>query len=208
MSSSRASHHKEPFQISRTTPPVAGGSCTLVIAVFWVFAACLESHILQQQSDFRTFVKERAREKPLASHPRRPRGGQSGREKRRDESFQVQAEKPLGTDSHWTISKRSSECWLLIGHKNALYYCAQSGNSISWVLFVSLYTTAIDLITDCLAHAPKKCTQSGNFQFDVNSPFQNTIYPKTKDVFPKIQSWALNHWKEKRKKTLLGHRRL
>ena len=27
------------------------------------------------------------------------------------------AEKPLGTDSHCTISKWSSECWLLIGHK-------------------------------------------------------------------------------------------
>ena len=32
-------------------------------------------------------------------HPRRPRGSQSGREKRRDESFQVRAEEPLGTDS-------------------------------------------------------------------------------------------------------------
>ena len=50
-------------------------------------------------------------------HPRRPRGGPSGREKRRDKSFQAQVEKPLGTDSHWTISKRSSQCWLLIGHK-------------------------------------------------------------------------------------------
>ena len=40
-----------------------------------------------------------------------------GRGKRRDESFQAQAEKPLGTDSHRTISKRSSECWLLIGYK-------------------------------------------------------------------------------------------
>jgi len=51
------------------------------------------------------------------AHPRRPRGSQSGREKRRDESFQTQAEGPLGTDCHRTISKRSSECWLLIGHK-------------------------------------------------------------------------------------------
>ena len=50
-------------------------------------------------------------------HPRRPRGSQSGREKRRDESFQAQAEEPLGTDSQRTISKPSSECWLLIGHK-------------------------------------------------------------------------------------------
>ena len=50
-------------------------------------------------------------------HPRRPRGSQSGREKRGDESSQARAEEPLGTDSHRTISKRSSECWLLIGHK-------------------------------------------------------------------------------------------
>ena len=54
---------------------------------------------------------------PLLTHPRRPRGGQSGREKRRDKRFQAQAEKPLGTDSHRTISKRSRECWFLIGHK-------------------------------------------------------------------------------------------
>ena len=42
---------------------------------------------------------------------------QSGWEKRRDENFQAQAEKPLGTDSQQTISKRSSKCWLLIEHK-------------------------------------------------------------------------------------------
>ena len=50
-------------------------------------------------------------------HPRRPRGSQSGRVKRHDESFQAWAEEPLGTDSHRTISKRSRECWFLIGHK-------------------------------------------------------------------------------------------
>ena len=53
-------------------------------------------------------------------HPRRPRGGQSGREKRRDESFQVRAKEPLGTDSHRTMSKNSSGCRLLIGHKKIL----------------------------------------------------------------------------------------
>ena len=50
-------------------------------------------------------------------HPRRPKGSQSGREKSCDESFQAWVEEPLSTDSHQTISKRSSECWLLIGHK-------------------------------------------------------------------------------------------
>ena len=51
------------------------------------------------------------------AHPRRPRGSQSGREKWRDESFQARAEEPLGTDSHRAISRRSSEYWLLTGHK-------------------------------------------------------------------------------------------
>ena len=51
-------------------------------------------------------------------HPRRPRGSQSGWEKRWDESFQVRAKEPLATDSHRTFSKNSSRCWLLIGHKN------------------------------------------------------------------------------------------
>ena len=51
--------------------------------------------------------------------------------------------------------------------------------------FVSSYTTAINSITACLAHAPKKCMQSGNFHFDINSPFQNTFYPKTTHAFPK-----------------------
>ena len=41
-------------------------------------------------------------------------GSQLGWETRRDESFQARAEEPLGTDSHQTISKQSSECWLLI----------------------------------------------------------------------------------------------
>ena len=47
----------------------------------------------------------------------RTRGSQSGQVKRRDKSFQAWAEEPLGTDSHRTISKRSRECWFLIGHK-------------------------------------------------------------------------------------------
>ena len=51
------------------------------------------------------------------SHPRRPRGSQSGQEKNRDESFKVRAKEPLGTDSHRTISKNSSGCRFLIGHK-------------------------------------------------------------------------------------------
>ena len=50
-------------------------------------------------------------------HLRRPRGSQSGRKERRDESFQVRAKEPLGTVSHRAISKILSGCRLLIGHK-------------------------------------------------------------------------------------------
>ena len=78
-------------------------------------------------------------------HPRRPRGGQSGEEKRGDEIVQAQAEKsaekPLGTDSHRTISKRSSECWLLIGHKKCFVLLCPIGEQF----LVSSYTTAIFL---------------------------------------------------------------
>ena len=40
----------------------------------------------------------------FSTHPRRPRGSQSGREKRRDERFQPLAKEPQGTDYHLTIS--------------------------------------------------------------------------------------------------------
>ena len=55
---------------------------------------------------------------PIETSARRQfRNGSFPREKRRDESFQVRAKEPLGTDSHRTISKNSSGCRLLIGHK-------------------------------------------------------------------------------------------
>ena len=64
-------------------------------------------------------------------HPRRPRSSQSGRVKRRDESFQAWVEEPLGTDSQRTISKRSSDCRLLIGHKKCfVLLCPIRANSI------------------------------------------------------------------------------
>ena len=106
-----------------------------------------------------------------STHPRRPRGSQSGREKRRDESFQVRAKEPLGTDSHRTISKNSSRCRLLIGHKKCFVLLCQIGEQFLLSSLVRSYATAIVSITACLVHAPaKKCTRSGNFQFDIKSP--------------------------------------
>ena len=60
-------------------------------------------------------------------HPRRLRGSQSGQEKRRDKSFQVQAREPLGTDPHRAVSKNSSGCRLLIGHKKCFVLLSSSG---------------------------------------------------------------------------------
>ena len=60
-------------------------------------------------------------------HPRRPRGSQSGREKRWDESFQIRAKDPLGTDCHRTISKNSSWCRFLIGHKKCFVLLCEIG---------------------------------------------------------------------------------
>ena len=93
-------------------------------------------------------------------HPRRPRGSQSGREKRRDESFQAQAEEPLGTDSHRTISKRSSECWLLIGHKKCFVLLCP----ISEQHLLSSFHDGYYLAT--VAHfIYQACAYKGNFHF-------------------------------------------
>ena len=64
----------------------------------------------------------------VQTYRRRPRGSQSGRKK-----ISSTGGRALGTDCHRTISKRSSECWLLIGLKKCfvLQYCAQSADSIS-----------------------------------------------------------------------------
>ena len=129
----------------------------------------------------------------VCCHPWRPGGGVSraGR-KGATKVFKHRRKSPWVPTLTRPFPNGQANAGSWLGTKNALYYCAQSTNSISWVLFVSLYMTTIDLITACLAHAPKNCTQSGNFQFDINSPFQNTVYPKTTDAFPKIKAWAYN----------------
>ena len=60
---------------------------------------------------------------------------------------------------------------------------------ISWVLFVCSYTTAIVSITACLAHAPKKCTRSGNFQSDIKFPsdFKILSARKLKTLFQRYK---------------------
>ena len=98
------------------------------------------------------------------THPRRPRGSQLGREKRRDESFQVQAEEPLGAASHQTISKNSSECRLLIGHKKCFALLCPIGEQF-------LLSSFREFVHDgyCLAtlawFVHQACAYKGNFYF-------------------------------------------
>ena len=74
-------------------------------------------------------------------HPQRPRGSQSGWEKRCNERFQAQIKKAPNLTGPFPNGQVDAGSWL--GAKNALYFCAQSANSISWVLFVCMYTMAI-----------------------------------------------------------------
>ena len=64
-------------------------------------------------------------------HLQRPRGSQLGQEKRRDKSFHVRVKEPMGTDSHRTISKNSSRCQLLIGHKKMLCIIVPNRRTVS-----------------------------------------------------------------------------
>ena len=98
------------------------------------------------------------------SHPRRPRVSQSGREKGRDESFQVRAKEPLGTDSHRTISKNSSGCRLLIGHKKCFVLLCPIGEQF---LLSSFREFVYDgyCLTTLAWFVHQACAYKGNFYF-------------------------------------------
>ena len=66
-----------------------------------------------------------------SAHPWRPRGSQSSREKRWDESFQVRADRRaleyrLSPDNFQKFKRMPASDW---AQKNALYYCAQPENT-------------------------------------------------------------------------------
>ena len=131
--------------------------------------------------------------KQSLTHPRRPRGSQSGR-KRRDESLQVRAKEPLGTDSHRTIPKNSSGCQLLIGHKKCFVLLCPIGEQF-------LLSSFREFVHDgyCLDHGLSgSCTKEMHavrklsVWYKIPIWFQNIVCPKTKDAFPKIQAWAYN----------------
>ena len=129
-------------------------------------------------------------------HPRRPRGSHLGWEKMRDESFQVRAEEPLGTDSHRTISKNSSGCRLLIGHKKCFVLLCPIGEQHLLSSFREFvhdgYWLDHSLSGSCTKemHAVRKLS----VWYKILIWFQNTVCLKTKDALPKIQASANNRY--------------
>ena len=98
------------------------------------------------------------------SHLRRPSCSQSGREKRRDESFQVRAKEPLGTDSRRTISKNSSGCQPLIGHKKCFVLLCPIDDQFLLSSFREFVHDASCLAT-LARFVHQACACKGNFYF-------------------------------------------
>ena len=92
-------------------------------------------------------------------HPRRPRGSQPGREKRRDESFQVRVKEPLGTNSHRSISKNSSGCRSLIGHKKCFVLLCPIGEQVLLSSFREFRTRRLLSCHTCPVRSPRLCVQ-------------------------------------------------
>ena len=97
-------------------------------------------------------------------HPRRPRDSQSGREKRRDESFQVRAKEPLGTDSHLASSKNSSGWRLLIGYKKCFVLLCPIGEQFLLSSFLEFVHDGYCLAT-LVRFVHQACASKGNFYF-------------------------------------------
>ena len=108
------------------------------------------------------------------------------REKRRDESFQVSAKEPLGTDFHRTISKNSSGCRLLIGHKKCFVFFGPIGEQFLLSSFRELvhdgYCLDDGLSGSCTKemHAVSKLSV---WHIKIPIWVQNTVCPRAKDAF-------------------------
>ena len=139
---------------------------------------------------FRTLVANSA-------HPRRPRGCQSGREKRQDECSQVRAKEPLGTNSHQTISKNSSECWLVIGHKKCFVLLCLMGELAEF--FSGVRTRRLLSRSRLAWSCTKRNARSQEIFSLISNPHLISKYclrasPKTKEAFPEIQAGAYNRY--------------
>ena len=129
------------------------------ISLNWLIDHSLFWYVCLEQNNRPAFILL-----TMLLHPRRPRGSQPGREKRRDESFQVRVKEPLGSGSHRTISKNSSGCRALIGHKKCFVLLCPIGEQF-------LLSSFREFVHDgyCLAtlaqFVHQACACKGNFYF-------------------------------------------
>ena len=110
--------------------------------------------------------------------------------------FSSTGERAPSTDSHPATSKNSSGCRLLIGHKKCFVLLCPIGKQFllsSFHQFVhNGYCLDHGLSGSCTTevHAVRKLS----VWYKIPIWFQNTVCPKTKDAFPKIQAWAYNRY--------------
>ena len=127
----------------------------------------------------------------LLIHPRRPRGSQSGRdrEKRRDESFQLRAKEPLGTDSYQTISKNSSGCRLPIGRKKCFVLLCP-GCPIGEQFFSLVRTRRLLSHHTCQVPSPSFCVQ-GKLLFSTFLTRNEGTTDESKKTFGMLSAGAI-----------------
>ena len=94
----------------------------------------------------------------LHFHPRRPRGSQSGWEKRQDKSFQVWAKEVLGTDSHQAISKIQADAGSWLGTK-ILCIIVPNWQTVSPEFFSWVCTRWLLSCHTCPVLSPNLCVQ-------------------------------------------------
>ena len=92
-------------------------------------------------------------------HPRRPTGSQSGREKRRDESFKVRAKEPLGTESHRTISKTFKRMPPPDWARKMLCIIVPNRRTVSPEFFSCVRTRRLLSRHTCPVRSPNLCVQ-------------------------------------------------
>ena len=80
--------------------------------------------------------------------------------------------RPLGTDFNQTISKRLSECWLLIGHKKMLRVIVPSRRLASPEFFSCVRTRRLLSRHTCPVRSPRLCVQFARETFTFYFPKQ------------------------------------
>ena len=99
--------------------------------------------------------------------------------------FSLRAKEPLGTDSHRTISKNSSGCRLLIGHKKCFVLLCPIGEQF-------LLSSFREFVHDgyCLATLARfvhqACAYKGNFYFLLSQPETKELPMSRKNVWDAI----------------------